>query len=296
MAGGTAETTFQGRSEWSGTSPFGGIALTLMRLGSGLTYFDLGGEYSPGIGLSELGGDTTGTRNVTVTTGGIDRSYQREERRVDVQTGTVGERLRATAGFRHISQIDTLLQLGWGLNVTWRQATDTRTLASSYEVTEFFDADGDGTFSDGDVRSQARGQTRFLRETAMRDLDIRLPLAFTMLSEGNAGLEWRLGSELRYRNLWYRQTEELSGVVVPSGRSFSGSGESSPTRYGNALLPAGGVDEVREIGVTATLRAGAGYWFTRSAKIDFILSAEPAGEGFIDLSDPAFGVSALLVF
>ena len=302
----TEETTVDDSLTWeeyrtsggySGVSPLAGIALTLQREGDSELLLDLGGEVRTGVSLDDVFAETIGERRVELDAGGAPRVYTREENRMDRHTGVAGRTLRATSGFRHLLTADPLFDFGWGLHATWFQAEDTQDISSTHRVNELFDADGDGTFSDGDIRAQGRGESTSTFQRTFRQLDVRLPLAVVVPAVERAGLEYRFGTELRYRNRFVREQSALTSVVVPSGQEFDGAGSSGPVRYGDVILPAGTDFERRDIDVWTTVRVGAGYWFTPRVKVDAAVSAAPEdGQQFVDLTKPHVGLSLQVGF
>lgn len=282
---------------YEGLSPIVGLALTLVNIGESELLLDLGGELRTGVSLEDVFAETVGQQRVEMNVGGASRVYTRDENRIDLHSGSAGNTLRATAGFRQLITDDPDFDLGWGVHATWFQVEDNQRVASTFTVNELFDADGDGTFSEGDVRAQGRGETTGTYDRTFRQLDIRMPVAMVIPSAGRQGLEYRLGSELRYRNRFLRERSGLTSLVVPSGQEFEGDGSSQPVRYGDALLPAGQHLETRDIDVWTTVRVGAGYWFTPRIKADVAVSAAPEdGERFVDLTKPHFGLSVQVAF
>jgi hypothetical protein len=276
-------------------SPVIGTALTLVRNGRRPLWLDLGGQVRTGADVSGEFAETRALRQVDVTTGGVERRYERQETRRDHHAGILGQEIRATAGFRQLVPLDPFLQMGWGANATWRQLRDENQLYSIFRIEESFEADGDGAFNDDESRTLANGESRASYEHRVNELDVRMPLGLMLRSAQTPGLEWRLGAELRYLNRMVVESSTLDSLTLPSGSRFTGDSRAA-IRFANTTLLAGERQDARLVEISAALRAGFGYWFTETAKIDFLLSAEPTEGRFVDLSSPAFGVSALLAF
>jgi hypothetical protein len=292
---GESVLTYKTNTQADGLSPLAGGAVTLVRGGPRPFWIDLGGEVETGYSLSGRRSQTTANREVFLTTGGASRSYSLRETRDDIQDGTLGKRELVTIGIRQSLGPDPLLQLGWGLHASWQRERNELSLRSVYNVSESLDETGAGELSQL-TRAEARGESLQHAETMLQVIEATLPLALVIRSASDPALEWRLGSELRYRNEWVRERTQTDSVLLPTGFRVDSAGASSPVRYGDATLPSGGQANDRTITVNTAVRAGVGYWFTSTAKVDAMLSAASTGDGFLDLDDRSIGLSALLAF
>lgn len=294
-ADGSSARAYTTKTELGGTAPLVGGAITLHRAGRRPLWIDLGGEYATGAAVDGDRGTTTGRHDVAISTGGIQRTYALTETRTDVYQGTLGKRMVATAGLRQNMALDALLQLGWGVHATYAQHDDDVDVISRSTIEETLDQAGSGRNAD-QTRASADGQSRERRTASVRRLEATLPIALLIRSATDAALEWRLGSELRYRNTLEQTDTAVDSVVLPSGLRVDADDTSSPQRYVGVLIPGGRAREARRVTVNAALRAGIGYWFTPTAKVDAIVSAQPAGEGKLEFDDRSVGISALLAF
>lgn len=295
MVDGASTRTYTTKTELGGLAPTIGAAFTLQRAGTRPLWIDLGGEMSLGADVAGDQGTTAGSHDVNISTGGIDRTYQLSETRIDRYTGTLGKRVVATAGVRQTMALDSLLQLGWAVHATYAKHDDDVDVISRSTVEETLDLAGTGRNAD-QTRTSAEGQSRERRTASLQSVEATLPIALLIRSSTDAALEWRLGSEVRYRNTLERSDTVVDSVVLPSGLRVDADSSSAPQRYTGVVIPGGRARESRRVTFDAALRAGLGYWFSPSAKVDVIVAAQPAGEGRIDFDDRSVGVSALLAF
>lgn len=294
-ADGSSARAYRTATDIGGIAPLVGGAVTLHRAGRRPLWIDLGGEYGMGAGVDGDRGLTAGSHDVSISTGGIQRTYRLAETRTDIYNGTIGRRVSATAGVRQSMALDALLQLGWGVHASYAKVDDDVDVISVSAIEETLDQAGSGRNSD-QTRASAEGQSRERRTASLQTVEATLPVALLIRSATDAALEWRLGSEVRYRNTLERADTAVDSVVLPSGLRVDADNSSAPQRYAGVLIPGGRAREARHVSLNASLRAGVGYWFSPTAKVDAIVTAQPAGEGKLDLDDRSVGISALLAF
>jgi hypothetical protein len=293
---GNALQQYKSSTEAKGLSPLGGLAVTMLRGGNHPFWIDIGGEAEAGADVTGQFGTTTGRRQISMSTGDVQRLYELTETRTDRQNGFLNRRYLSTVGVRQSLSLDPLLQLGWGLHASWQQVRDENEITSAFLIDENLESNGNGITDAGDVRSRAVGQSRERFTRRDTTVLVTLPMALVIRSSTDAALEWRFGSELQYRNRLLKSDRRLLSMVLPSGLRAEGAGASSPTRFTNTSVSAGSRVSDRSIGLTTTVRAGVGYWFSPSAKVDFLASAAPSGDGFLNFDDRSFALSALLAF
>lgn len=279
-----------------GTSPYAGAAFVLERWGKGRLWFDLGGDWTGGARVDGSLTHAEATHTVNLFAGGLDRRYRLAETRIDNYTGVLDRAWQAVAGFRYAIPVDPLLVVGWGLHGRWYQAEDEVRSSSLFRIHETFDADGDDSLGGAsDVNATSTGQLDARQRRSVRVWQFQFPIALTMRSAADPAVEWRLGSEIRYTQTHQETSSFLENAVLPSGRRFVGDA-SVPVRFGNMVLPSGKTQRSRRSELDGAIRAGLGYWFTATAKVDVIVVAESAGGGLLNLSARSAGISALLAF
>lgn len=292
---GTAEQRYKTSTISSGAAPVAGLAITLLRSGRRPLWIDLGGEFSTGYSAAGDLGRTTGSRTVRVETGGFSRLYSLAEERVDAVSGTLGARRALTAGVRQSMVLDAFLQLGWGAHARYAASRDEIDVTSVYTVAELLDETG-GDRSARTTHGDAEGQSAESARFEQQRIELTAPVALMIRSSSDAALEWRLGGEVRYRNELTSYERAVGSIAVPSGRQISADQVSSVVRYAGIDMPAGAAYRKRDITVNSALRAGVGYWFSPTAKVDAVVAGEPAGDGFLRFDRHSFGLSALLAF